>query len=84
MLPGLLHLLTGGRHGAVLTVQLSGHHLQLLQVGRRVVDGGLASREVLHSLLQDLLRLGAALQLTRQRTNVVNICLQGDLTDLGR
>ena len=47
----------------MLGLELSQHHLQLPEVSFTVGDGGLAAAQVLHRLLEDLLGLGASLDL---------------------
>ena len=59
-------LVTAGLHGLLLTLELGQGHLEPLEVGVGVLDGALAAHEVLHCLLENLLGLGAALDLAGQ------------------
>ena len=60
----------------MLGLELSQHNLQLPEVCFTVGDGALTATQVLHCLLQDLLGLGASLNLTRERPDIVNIGLE--------
>ena len=60
----------------MLGLKLSHHHLKSGQLGGAASDGTLAAGQVLHGLLEDLLGLGASLDLSGKRAYTVNIGLK--------
>jgi hypothetical protein len=72
----LADLVTAQLNGLLLVLQLRHHHLQLLKVGISVLRWPLATGEILHGLLENVLGLGTSLDLPGERTNTVYICLK--------
>ena len=68
-MPDLADLVTARLHGLLLTLELGEGHLQLLEVGVAILYRALTAHKVLHCLLEDLLGLGASLDLAGEGTD---------------